>query len=476
MLDPALDTAEPALGVLDQLAAHPLIRVFGPQHEWMENLQIQAVDDDEVEIAVEEKTSTWTTRANWGSYRPVLPGAARRLGCSTEELLAAIRARCIAVAARMDLFMTRNWLLLPRNRLDFPPVSLLNGHLPRECLAAIGLYLRTRSDFTVRAVGRGRTLYTEDSFFQVAGEMQLPALQSHRPQAARDRRVAHLYHSLAVRAERVLRYRDRVHVANQATVTRHSSGAEMAAFESVLYQLLGAFDAAEKLAMLALEPGADIDKPIRRPLRKLAASHSSEDPAARAINDVLQAASWKRARESIAAMRNTIHGRAILSAYLRDLGQSRRSWLAYDKANDRDGHLENLLREEEPWIVHELATELDGALLLDPSGLTEVLCVKGFKEVNRLLAAIANASTALGGEPEHQPDASGPLVSSMIGLALPTCQDDLSKDDLWALRCEVRTRPPAVTRHQSSMPAVAVEEPWRRGGMVRKQPPIRHLQ
>lgn len=479
MVDPALDPDEPALDVLDQLAAHPLIRVFGSQRAWMDNLEIRTVDDAEVEITIEETASTGTTRARWESCRPGLPGVARRLGCSTEDLLVALREKSITVAARMDLFMTRNWLLLPRNRLDFPPVSLLNGYLPRECLAAIGLYLRTRSDFTVQAIRNRRKYYTEDTYFHVGGEKELPALQLHwhGAQATQDRRAAHLCHSLAVRAERVLRYRDRVHVANQATGSRHSSGAEMAAFESVLYQLLGAFDAAEKLAMLALEPSVDIDRHIRDPLRKLAANRSSEDPLARAINGVLQDDSWKRARESIAAMRNTIHGRAILSAYLRDIGQSRQSWLAYDEASDRHSYLKDLLRDDEPWVVHELATELDGALFLDPSGLTEVLVVRGFEEVDRLLTATASESAPAGvGVSEHRTAASDSLVSSMIGLGLPTCEDHLPRDDLWALRCEVRTRPPGGRQDQSSMPATAVVEPWRHGGMTRKQPLVRHLQ
>jgi hypothetical protein len=129
-------------------------------------------------------------------------------------------------------------------------------------LALIGLYLRTRDDFTLRRMPGLRETFDRGLFYWVLARELLPnawrstSAGAQHNQATGDDRIFQLFISAITRLDRALRSRDRLH--HQMKLEQNNDTADEALFslDMFLVFLVGAFDAVGRAAHLtySLDP------------------------------------------------------------------------------------------------------------------------------------------------------------------------------------------------------------------------------
>lgn len=255
-------------------------------------------------------------------YGKPLYGAS--LGAERERRRADAIAGFAAEAADSDLFITRRKLLLDQ---PFPLTRGLASAEPEKALPIVGLYLRTQEEFIVARdpAGRFAHTYNRGLFYWVAARDQLPAgwrWMSACVHADKDNTLTWLAGSLHQRVQRALKARDRVHAALLVPQQNDTAEEALAELDVMLVSLMGAFDAAARVAHLVLGLAPDsIYKAAwqkqrwRRQWSILAPELDLAVTAGSVGHDVLAV---------LRSLRNTVHGEALQPLAISESSISRR--------------------------------------------------------------------------------------------------------------------------------------------------------
>jgi len=165
-----------------------------------------------------------------------------------------MRAAQVAQAMSADIFVTARRYVFESSALRQSTVCFVGVE---EALALIGLYLRSQGEFVVLG-GRDRIELGRRHFYWVGARELLPeawrwlAACTQRSHAAGDERPLYLGVSLLHRVERSLWARDDLHRASQRPQTGETSDLVLEALDRILLFLMGAVDAAARVAHIVL--------------------------------------------------------------------------------------------------------------------------------------------------------------------------------------------------------------------------------
>lgn len=257
---------------------------------------------------------------------------------SRAALLHQVLIARVAVELGTDLLVTNNEQLLASigNWITSAnPVSVA------DALAAMGLYLRNRSEFPIIApamisMGEHLLLWTAVRSQLPAGWAWGNALVQHGTATDNDSPIL-LFGSTHERLVRVLRYRDDLHLALLEPQNNSTADRATEALDNLLVNMVGSFDAAARVAHLVV--GID-------PKRRHKAGWQNRDwrqkisIGAPALADLFdQGTSGDLLFGACRLLRNTVHGEALQSTGMQSGGQPRRTLvrLPHDDATDLIG-------------------------------------------------------------------------------------------------------------------------------------------
>jgi hypothetical protein len=354
---------------------------------WHMEIGTHEPDVDRIPVTVHQGSGGWTQSAVW----PVrsLEIVAKSIPGPMDDVFAALVLGRAASSAHADALATRNPYLIsqPRNwiRRD-------NAMIPEQAVALLGLNLRLRGDFVyvreANAVGR----FDRGMYYWVLTRSLLPAAWRwfsacvHSSTKVGDDKLIGLGGGLLTRFERVLRARDKVH--EQFHVPQDTNTADEAHFylDIVLLQLVGAFDAAARVAhnVYSMPPNRERFASWR--------SDRSDGWRARLVRDAPTLAelmnpgtSARDTLELAAILRNTIHGEALQSVTVRRSGRGTEYHLfvppsesaAFVSAARRRGGLER-------WGIERVHGK---DFLISADRFVEALVPDAARALNRLMAA-----------------------------------------------------------------------------------------
>jgi hypothetical protein len=320
VVDRATVPQEDALELLLGLGHHPSIELLSTRAEGFAHLDIGPIDqhNDKAPAVIRRPDGSRTYTAVWPphtaeAFTQQYLRDHPDLG-DTDEIL---RVLLLASASRdrgADALVTASPVLIdPALR---GPVARDSNAMPaKAALALLGLYLRTRDDFTLRRLHGFRETVDRGLFYWVLARELLPnawrstsAGVQHK-QATGDDRVFQLFISAITRLDRTLRSRDRLH--HQLKLEQNNNTADEALFslDTFLVFLVGAFDAVGRAAHLTygLDPSRLHEVSWRRSWRTRQLA-----PVAASLVQLMDDGTPARdALDLVALLRNTVHGEAL---------------------------------------------------------------------------------------------------------------------------------------------------------------------
>jgi hypothetical protein len=320
VIDRATVPEDEALELLLGLGQHPSIELLSTRAEGFAYLDIGPIDQhkDKAPAVIRRPDGSRTHLAVWPPHTSeAIPEQSLcdhpDLGDHDEIL----RVLLLASASRdrgADALVTASPVLIdPALR---GPVARDSNAMPVEAgLALVGLYLRTRDDFTLRRLPGLRETFDRGLFYWVLARELLPnAWRStsagvQHMQATGDDRVFQLFISGVTRLDRALRSRDRLHHQMKLEQTNDTADEALFALDTFLVSLVGAFDAVGRAAHLTygLDPSRLHEVSWRRwwRTRQLA-------PVAASLAQLMDDGTAARdALDLVALLRNTVHGEAL---------------------------------------------------------------------------------------------------------------------------------------------------------------------
>jgi len=264
-------------------------------------LHRSAIDTGAVRFAAEDVGSD--------SYRGLDLDAARQ---AREEDM---RAAQVAQAMGANISITARRYVFESSALRQSPVCFVGVE---EALALIGLYLRSQGEFVVLG-GRDRIELGRRHFYWVGARELLPeawrwlAACTQRSHAAGDERPLYLGVSLLQRVERSLWARDDLHRASQRPQTGETSDLVLKALDRILLFLMGAVDAAARVAHIVLNLKGELRFAGWRQQEWYRALLKS-DPALAAV--VAPGSAHERALLILSRLRNSVHGEALAAVHV----------------------------------------------------------------------------------------------------------------------------------------------------------------
>ncbi len=291
-------------------------------------------------------------------------------GASASSWLRNVMVARVAAEMRVDLLVTSSRSLLD-SALQW--ITVANPMTAEQALALVGLYLRGRRQYPMIAPDRLR--FGEHLLLWSAARAQLPsgwrwgsALVAHSEAIQLDSPMF-LFQSLHERIVRLLRCRDRVHMALLVPQNNQTAGEATEALDYFMVNLVGAFDAAARAAHLAvgLSP---------RSRRTAAWQRDDWRSQIRAVSPNLAdlfapGTAHSRVLEICRILRNTVHGEALHTTAVQHGGKPLQTLVALpeDDAEDLAALFEDLGGQDE-WGLHQL---LPSRMHVDPARLIERL-------------------------------------------------------------------------------------------------------
>jgi hypothetical protein len=320
VVDRATVPQEDALELLLGLGHHPSIELLSTRAEGFAHLDIGPIDqhNDKAPAVIRRPDGSRTHTAVWPphtaeAFTEQYLRDHPDLG-DTDEIL---RVLLLASASRdrgADTLVTASPVLIdPALR---GPVARDSNAMPaKAALALVGLYLRTRDDFTLRRLHGFRETVDLGLFYWVLARELLPnawrstSAGAQHKQATGDDRVFQLFISAITRLDRTLRSRDRLH--HQLKLEQNNNTADEALFslDTSLVFLVGAFDAVGRAAHLTygLDPSRLHEVSWRRSWRTRQLA-----PVAASLVQLMDDGTPARdALDLVALLRNTVHGEAL---------------------------------------------------------------------------------------------------------------------------------------------------------------------
>jgi hypothetical protein len=236
--------------------------------------------------------------------------ASRGVGDPAAIFRALILARA-GQELRCDVLVTSDSYLLETAHPNL--VGRANPTSPGDALALIGLFLRSRGDFTYWRSRHASARYNSGLFYWVLTRELLlsswswfSACVSNMTHTG-DPSAEDLGESILRRVDRALRARDRIHIELKLVQSNDTADEVLFYFDVMVLMLVGAYDAAARLAHIVYQlPGDRSDASWRRSrwLHVLGRA----DPNLAAL--MAPGAKERDALELVAMFRNYIHGEA----------------------------------------------------------------------------------------------------------------------------------------------------------------------
>lgn len=276
----------------------------------------------------------------------------------------------VAVTLRADVLVTSSHAL---QRCDTVWVREANPITPEQALAVIGLFLRNRGQYPL--AGPNDLTFGEHLFLWSGARAQLPsgwrwgsALVAHSNAVGRDSPTL-LSGSLHERIVRSLRYRDRIHTTLLIPQDNNTADEATEALDNFMVNLVGAFDAAARVAhlVLGLNPAerrsaAWQRRDWRRQVRAL-------EPALG--NLFMPGAVHSEILEICRILRNTVHGEALQNIAVHAGGKPRQTLVTLPEDDAEDlANLFDRLGGRDNW---GLQSRIPGRLHVNPTILVERL-------------------------------------------------------------------------------------------------------
>jgi hypothetical protein len=376
-----------ARDLLVSFGNHPDIDVYTTVDEGAPWLEIGAIDEAEDMAPVYVRHPEEGALAGvWPAHQYVeMAKKAIDAGHMNDEQ-EALRQLLVAAAAweqGADALATESVFLLehaPRGM-----IARSNPMTPESAAALVGLYLRSRADFTIQMWGD--TKFPLGRLYWFATRAVLPAgwrwhsacvMSSF---ATGDDTLQSLGGAAFMRVDRALRARDRLHT--QLQLPQDSTTLDEALFylDVVLIQLMGAFDAVARVAHLTYGLTTDRryaswrSKDWRREIRQ-------QEPTLANLMDKQQPA--RDALELVALLRNSIHGEILEGMTFHGAHGGRRpeSLLQIPRA-EHAPFMDSVARlgGKDHWGVRSIT----GGLELDPDSYVEALVPAATDALNSLM-------------------------------------------------------------------------------------------
>jgi hypothetical protein len=340
-------TAPPgdALELLLGFGHHPLIDLLSTRDEGLPYFGIGPIDQQEdlapVMISRPDgslmDTGVWPA-GQWQEFAQRYLRERPDLG-DYDEILRALLLGAASEDYGADALVTASPVLIdPAIRGS---VARDSNAMPVEAaLALVGLYLRTRDDFTVRQVQGARQRLDRGLFYWVLARELLPnAWRSifaggQHNEATGDDTVFQLFSSAIIRLDRALRARDRLH--HQMKLEQNLDAADEALFflDTFLVFLVGAFDAIGRAAHLTYglkrNKLRDASWQRRWRIRQLA----PEAPTLAQLMD--DGTPTRDALDLLLLLRNTVHGEALTTVATRRASRPLENVLLLPKDQEQD--------------------------------------------------------------------------------------------------------------------------------------------
>jgi hypothetical protein len=295
-------------------AAHPEVEIHTTEDEGGPWLEVGAIDESE------DMAPVYVRRFDDETYSSVWPAhqyvemaneavQAGHIG-DRREALRQLLAAAAAWGRGADALATESAFLLDHAARGM--VARSNPMTPESAAALVGLYLRSRADFTIQVWDNVRLPLGRFHWFTTRA--LLPAgwrwhsacvLSSH---ATGDDTLQSLGGAALMRVDRALRARDRLQTQLQLPQNNTTLDEALFYLDVVLVQLMGAFDAVARVAHLTYGLSTDHryaswrSNDWRRRMRQ-------EEPTLANLMDRQQPA--RHALELVAVLRNSIHGEAL---------------------------------------------------------------------------------------------------------------------------------------------------------------------
>lgn len=352
------------------------------KHEWVDGLFV--TDDPEVVGGVvldppdiernqlsftirRENSGVWTG-IDYYSYRlEETKQLASRHMISHEEALGGVLFHHVATCAGSDVVVThRKWLLAERGRVPDRCQYPARVVSPAEGLALVALFLRWRKQ-TFR-IGEATLQWDATSMRWAAARAALPSWWRWRQaccihsRMSGDRTLEALTESCLTRVSRTLAYRDLIHGLSSHDL-RSDKDEMLGALDSLLYSLVGAFDATARVADICCElttKKQDVGWQKANWRKKLA-------PPAPSLHEFVdQDAHMQNVFKIIRCLRNTIHNEALSSTgYSSSAGEQ----VLVRLPPDEERELLDLLGEDAPsWGLRPMpgsSIALDARLFIE---------------------------------------------------------------------------------------------------------------
>lgn len=357
----------------------------------------------------------------YSTFKDAAVRDAPQVGLTPEEWLRQILIAQVCMELRADLFVTvREQSLTSRAWY----IAEANPILPEHALAVMGLYLRTRKQYPV--VAPNKLSFNEHLLLLVAARALLPswwpwaqALGMHSRHVGNDSPQL-LAGTLRERIVRVLRCRDQVHAASLAPQTNTTADRATEALDYLLVNLVGAFDAAARVAHLC----AGLP-----PTRRHLAGWQKMDWLSSLRNSDLKSHFAKSAdaaeRFAVCRMlRNTVHGESLQTISLQESGNERQTLvrLPQDDADELAEMLDRL-GGHDVWGLRSLygtGMFVDAAVFVErllPQALTDLDYAIRLTPT-KTLSGVDQA--ALAAPPPHSTvDGTGAQIRACLLLGLP---------------------------------------------------------
>lgn len=221
----------------------------------------------------------------------------------------------IGAELEADLVVTaREWLLAERG----PPHGKLLANLvaPEEALAIIGLYLRWHQQPVI--VGGTLARWHPTSMRHSAAYVAMPAFERWN-QAGRiwydttktDLTLEKLNQTLLTRVSRAFQFRDSV-FALSTTMTEYEPEEMLCELDSLLFSLVGAFDAAARIVDLLLHLNGGLTTGWQRTSREKKQWQTRLEPLAKDLYEYTKDSSeMQRTFQVLRWLRNSVHNEAL---------------------------------------------------------------------------------------------------------------------------------------------------------------------
>ena len=376
------------LGFLSQVCGRPGVHVVSEGADASDRLEFQQVDRDQLPFTITTAAGR-TYMAIW-PYRQWLEKARVLDPQSTTEgdLPHWLRLAAVAEEIEVDALVTADPLLLDhRSNSSF---FRANVRSVREAIALVGLFLRSRGDYTVwpeysLSYGRGGYYWGLTRELLPAAWRWFGACVQSSHGGGSDR-VQMLGQAALQRVDRALRCRDVVHIEAARPDGRDTAGEALFHLNALLVALGGAFDAVARVAHIVYEmPPSELRLASwgkRTWLKKLSRVDSSL--AALMAPETI----GRDSLDLVSVLRNCLHGEALdLVTVSRIRGEGR----TLVTVPDEEAAKVRSIAQRYPPVNLFGIEEISYGLALRPEVLCEALLPWAVRTLDGLMAATSIA-------------------------------------------------------------------------------------